>query len=84
MKWQPGPTIAVFRDHARIRGNLRFPPVLEQEDPAQSQLEKDDHDQGHPEDRPSRLKPGKDPAQSAERGFHGLSLLVFIIRARVA
>src|SRR5208337_532296 len=84
VKWQPGPSSAVFRDHARIWRDLRFPQVLEQEDPAQPQLEKNDHDQGHPEDRPSRLEPGKDPAQSPERGFHGLSLLVFIIRARVA
>src|SRR5208282_5684086 len=43
VKWQPDPSIAVFRDHARIGRNLRFPPVLEQEDPAQSQLEQDNH-----------------------------------------
>src|SRR5208282_6726096 len=84
VKWQPGPSIADFRDHARIWGNLRFPTVLEHEDPAQPQLEKHDHDQGHSEDRRSRLEPGKDPAQSPEKGFHGLSLLVFIIHARVA
>jgi hypothetical protein len=84
VKWQPGPSIADFRDHARIWRDLRFPAVFEQEDPAQTQLEKHDKYQGHAEDRPSRLEPGKDPAQSPERGFHGLFLLVFIIRARVA